>query len=95
MQYEEERRAYKILVGKHNRNDHLEDLDVDGRILLEIILEKQSRKAWIGLIWLMTGQWRDLVNTIKNLWFPQNTTSYATISFSRTLFHGVTKLQEV
>jgi hypothetical protein len=30
------RNAYKILVRKHKQNiDHLEDLDVDGRIILK------------------------------------------------------------
>jgi hypothetical protein len=34
---------------------HLEDLGVDGRIILEWILGKQDRKAWIGLIWFRIG----------------------------------------
>jgi hypothetical protein len=32
--------------------DHLEDLDVDGRIVLKLILRKQGWRVWIGLIWL-------------------------------------------
>jgi hypothetical protein len=28
--------------------DHLEDLDVDGRIILEWILEKQGGKVWLS-----------------------------------------------
>jgi hypothetical protein len=35
--------------------DHLEDLGVDGRIILEYILEKQGRKLWNGLISLRIG----------------------------------------
>jgi hypothetical protein len=29
------RNAYKILVGKHKERDHLEDVDVDGKIILK------------------------------------------------------------
>jgi hypothetical protein len=35
--------------------DHLEHLGVDGRILLNWILEKQDLGVWIGFIWLRTG----------------------------------------
>jgi hypothetical protein len=34
--------------------DRFEDLDVDGRIILETILWKLGEKLWIGLIWLRT-----------------------------------------
>jgi hypothetical protein len=34
---------------------HLEDPDVDGRIILNWILEKQSRKEWTGFIYLRTA----------------------------------------
>jgi hypothetical protein len=34
------RSAYSILVGKPEGKNHLEDLDVDGRIILEWILGK-------------------------------------------------------
>jgi hypothetical protein len=33
----------------------LEDLGVDGKIILEWILEKQGGKVWIGCIWLRIG----------------------------------------
>jgi hypothetical protein len=32
--------------------DHPEDQSVDGRIILEWILEKQGEKVWTGCIWL-------------------------------------------
>jgi len=32
------------------RSDHLEDLDVDGKIMLEKILDKQDGKVWTGFI---------------------------------------------
>jgi len=34
---------------------HLEDLVVDGKIILEWILRKQGREVWIGFIWLKIG----------------------------------------
>jgi hypothetical protein len=33
--------------------DHLEDLDVDGRIILKEILKKEGGKMWTGVIWLV------------------------------------------
>jgi hypothetical protein len=30
--------------------DHLEDLDIDRRIILEWILEKKEWKVWVGFI---------------------------------------------
>jgi hypothetical protein len=33
--------------------NHLEDIDVGGRIIFKWILEKQDGLAWTGLIWLM------------------------------------------
>jgi hypothetical protein len=35
--------------------DHLEDVDVDGRLILKWILGKQDWKVRIGLIWLTIG----------------------------------------
>jgi len=33
----------------------LEDLGVDGRLMLEKILEKQGEKIWIGFMWIKVG----------------------------------------
>jgi hypothetical protein len=35
--------------------DHLEDPDVDGRIILKWIYWKWDEEAWTGLIWLRIG----------------------------------------
>jgi hypothetical protein len=37
------------------RSYHSEDLDVDGRITLEWILEKYDGKVWTGFMWLRIG----------------------------------------
>jgi hypothetical protein len=38
-----------------NGRDHLEDLAVDGKIILEWILKKQVGRVWTGFIWLRIG----------------------------------------
>jgi len=44
------------LVGKKlKRRDHSEVLGVDGRIMLEWILEKLCGMVWTGFIWLRIG----------------------------------------
>jgi hypothetical protein len=35
--------------------DLLEDLGIDGRIILNWILGKQGKRVWTGFIWLRTG----------------------------------------
>jgi hypothetical protein len=43
--------SYRILVGKPEGMRPLEDLDVDGWIILKWVLERQVGVVWIGLIW--------------------------------------------
>jgi len=40
------------------QTDHLEDLDVDGKIILKRIFKKRNG-AWIGLIWFRVGRERE------------------------------------
>jgi hypothetical protein len=35
--------------------DLLEELGVDGRIILELIFEKLCKNMWIGFVWLRIG----------------------------------------
>jgi hypothetical protein len=51
----EMKNAYIILVENVKGRVHLEDLDIDGKILLEWILGKKGRKVWTGFIWLRKG----------------------------------------
>jgi hypothetical protein len=48
----EMRKANTFLSESLKGGDHLEDLDVDGRVILECILGKQGGKMWTGCIWL-------------------------------------------
>jgi hypothetical protein len=64
----EARNAYNILVGNLKDRGHLEDLNVDRRIILEWILETQDGKLWTGFIWVRIETSSGLfVNTIMNL----------------------------
>jgi hypothetical protein len=47
--------AYKISVGSFKGRDYLEDLGIEGRIILKWILEKQNRNLWTGFICLRIG----------------------------------------
>jgi hypothetical protein len=43
-----------IWENQKERNHH-EDLDIDERIILRCILEKQDKVVWTGFIWLRRG----------------------------------------
>jgi hypothetical protein len=51
----EMRNVYNILVGKPKGKDYSEYLGIDGRKILESILERQGESVWSGCIWLRAG----------------------------------------
>jgi len=46
------RGVYRVLVGKLEGKNHLEDPGVDGMVILRLIFRKWDVGAWTGLIWL-------------------------------------------
>jgi hypothetical protein len=52
----EGRGAYRILVGRPEGRNHLEDPGVDGRIILKLIFKKWDGGALTVSIWLRIGQ---------------------------------------
>ena len=48
------RNAHRVLMGNLMERGYLEDLGVNGRIILKSIFKKWNG-AWNGLIWLRTG----------------------------------------
>jgi hypothetical protein len=51
----ESRDAYRVLVGKTEGKNLLEDPDVDGRVILRWIFRKWDVEIWTGWIWLRIG----------------------------------------
>jgi hypothetical protein len=51
----EKRGDYRVLMGKPEGRDHLEDPGVDGRIILKWIFKKWDVGVWTGLSWLRIG----------------------------------------
>jgi hypothetical protein len=57
--------------------NRLEDIGVDGMIILKWILKKYKGRIWIGFIWLMIGSGGGgLVKTVMNLWVPENVDNF-------------------
>jgi hypothetical protein len=52
---ENSRGAYRVLVGKPEGKDHLEDLGEDGRIIVKYISKKWDGEALTGLLCLWVG----------------------------------------
>jgi hypothetical protein len=49
---EEKKNSYKVLVGNLKERDLVEDLVIDERKILKLILNKKNGRVWIGFIWL-------------------------------------------
>jgi hypothetical protein len=68
--YGEKRDVHKIIVGKPEGRNHLEDPGVDGRIILKWVFEKWDG----GMGWISLGEdrdrWRAFVNAVVNLCVP-------------------------
>jgi hypothetical protein len=47
--------AHRGLVGRSEGRDRLEDLGVEGRIILKWAFKKWEGRAWTGLTWLRIG----------------------------------------
>ena len=41
--------------GNVKEREHLEDMDVDGRIMLQLVINRQYGWTWTGLLWLRLG----------------------------------------
>jgi hypothetical protein len=56
----EERKVYKVLVGKPKERDHSEDKGLDGRVGSEWI-SGRLLGVWIGFDWLRIGSFGELL----------------------------------
>jgi hypothetical protein len=45
----------KFWLKNQTERDHSDDLGVDGKMIVELILRKYGGKLWIGCIWLRIG----------------------------------------
>jgi hypothetical protein len=53
----EKRNAHSVLGGKpEGKKDHLEDISVDGKLILQRILKEPVVRAWNRFIWLTIGR---------------------------------------
>ena len=51
----ERRDVYRVLVGKPEEKNHLEDPCINGRIILSWIFRKWNVEVWTGSSWLRIG----------------------------------------
>jgi hypothetical protein len=47
--------VYRVLVGNSEGKNHLEDPDIDGKIILRWIFRKCNVGLWNGSMWLRIG----------------------------------------
>jgi hypothetical protein len=67
-----------IWWGEVRERDHLEDLGVDGSIILKLIFKKWDGAIWNGLIWLRIGTGTGVLKAVMNLRIPQNAGNFLT-----------------
>jgi hypothetical protein len=48
---EDRRHAYRVVWWRSCGNNHLQDLDIDGRKMLKWVLKNWGGEAWIGSRW--------------------------------------------
>jgi len=69
----------KFWWGNLRERDHLEDPDVDARLILRLTLKEVSCE---GMDWIDVAQdryrWRALVNEVMNMPVPQNAENFLT-----------------
>jgi hypothetical protein len=67
----ERRGVYSARCGNLEGKDHLEDPDLEGRIILRWIVRKWDVGIWTGLIWLRTkDRWWAILNALMNFRIP-------------------------
>ena len=49
----------RLWWGNLRERDHIENLGIDGRIMLKWILKESVGRAWSGFFWLRLGTWGD------------------------------------
>jgi hypothetical protein len=50
------RSACRVLMGKPERENHLEYLGIDRKIILKFIIKTSFRRAWTGFSWPRIGK---------------------------------------